>query len=47
MEFVAQIRAAEPGLRPAELAQRVKQRLDVGVHARSIKRRLDQEKKRR
>jgi transposase len=47
MEFVSQIRAAEPGLRPEELAQRVKQQLGVGVHARSIRRRLDQEKKRR
>ena len=44
---IGPVRAAEPGLRAEELAQRVKKQLGVVVHARSIKRRLAQEKKRR
>lgn len=47
MRFVAELRAAEPSLRPDELAQRVKQQFDVVVHARTIERRLAREKKRR
>lgn len=47
MEFVARVRAAEPSLRPDELAQRVKQQFDLVVHARTIERRLAREKKRR
>ena len=46
MEFVTQVRAAEPSLRPDELAQRVKQQFDLVVHARTIERRLGREKKR-
>ncbi len=47
MEFVAQVRASEPSLPPKELAQRIKQQFDVVVHARTIERKLDREKKRR
>ena len=47
MQFVAGIQAAEPSLRPRDLAQRVKEQFGLVVHARSIERRLGQEKKRR
>lgn len=47
MEFVTQVRTAEPSLRSAELAQRVKQQFDLVVHARTIERRLARKKKRR
>jgi len=47
MQFIAEARAADPSLRPAELSQRVKERFDLVVHPRSIERRLVQEKKRR
>jgi transposase len=47
MEFVAAIRAVEPSLSPRDLSQRVKEQFGLVVHARSIERRLGQEKKRR
>lgn len=47
MEFLKQVRATEPSLRPDELAQRVQQQFDLVVHARTIERKLAQEKKRR
>jgi transposase-like protein len=47
MEFVVQIRAAEPSLPSEELARRVNQEFGLVVHGRSIERRLDREKKRR
>jgi len=46
MQFVAEIQAAEPSLRPRDLSQRVKEQFGLVVHARSIERRLGQEKKR-
>ena len=47
MEFLTQARAAEPSLRPDELAQRVQQQFGLVVHSRTIERRLAREKKRR
>ena len=47
MQFIAEARAADPSLRPADLSQRVKERFDLVAHPRSIERRLVQEKKRR
>jgi len=47
MQFVTGIHAAEPSLRPRDLSQRVKEQFGLVVHARSIERRLGQEKKRR
>jgi transposase len=46
--FLRDLRATEPSLRSAELAQRVAQRFDTAVHPRSVERVLArQEKKRR
>jgi transposase len=47
IQFIAEIQAAEPSLRPRDLAQRVKEQFGLVVHARSIERRMRQEKKRR
>jgi transposase len=47
MQFVAEIRAADPSLRAQDLAQRIKEQFGLVVHARSIERRLSEEKKRR
>ena len=47
IQFIAEIQAAEPSLRPRDLAQRVKEQFGLVVHARSIERRMGQEKKRR
>jgi transposase len=47
MQFVTEIQEAEPSLRPQDLSQRVKEQFGLVVHARSIERRLFQEKKRR
>ena len=47
IRFIAEIQAAEPSLRPRDLAQRVKEQFGLVVHARSIERRMGQEKKRR
>jgi hypothetical protein len=47
MQFIAESRAADPSLRPANLSQRIKEQFGLVVHARSIERRLVQEKKRR
>jgi transposase len=42
MQFIAEIQAAEPSLRPRDLAQRVKEQFGLVVHPRSIERRLGQ-----
>ncbi len=47
MQFVAEIRAADPSLRAQDLAQRIKETFGLVVHARSIERRLGKERKRR
>ena len=47
MQFIAETRAADPSLRPGDLSQRIKEQFGLVVHARSIERRLGQEKKRR
>jgi transposase len=47
MQFIAETRVADPSLRPADLSQRINEQFGLVVHARSIQRRLVQEKKRR
>jgi transposase len=48
LAYVVGLRAAEPGLSPRVLAERIAERFGVQVHARSIERALQrQEKKRR
>jgi transposase len=47
MEFVAEQRTAQPSLSFAQLAEAVKQKFNLRVHARSIERQLLREKKRR
>jgi transposase len=45
MQFVAQLRLAEPTISSPELAQRIVQRFGVSVHPRSIDRQLQRQKK--
>jgi transposase len=45
MQFVMQLRAAEPEISTSQLAQRVAQRFGVSVHPRSIDRQLRRQKK--
>jgi transposase len=45
MQFVAQLRVAEPGISSPQLAERVAQRFGVSVHPRSIDRQLRRQKK--
>lgn len=45
MQFVIQLRAAEPEISTSQLAQRVAQRFGVSVHPRSIERQLQRQKK--
>jgi transposase len=46
LQFVAEARAADPGVRAEQLAQRVGQRFGVQVHPRSIERQLRKKKPR-
>jgi transposase len=45
MSFVAQLRAAEPGISSSQVAGRIAERLGVSVHPRSIDRQLRRQKK--
>ena len=45
MQFVAQLRLAEPAISSAQLAERIAQRFGVSVHPRSIDRQLQRQKK--
>lgn len=45
MQFVAQLRLAEPAISSAQLAERIAQRFRVSVHPRSIDRQLQRQKK--
>lgn len=45
MQFVMQLRAAEPEISTPQLAQRVAQRFGISVHPRSIDRQLQRQKK--
>ena len=45
MQFVMQLRAAEPEISTSQLAKRVAQRFGVSVHPRSIDRQLRRQKK--
>jgi transposase len=45
MQFVMQLRAAEPDVSTSQLARRVAQRFGVSVHPRSIDRQLQRQKK--
>jgi transposase len=47
MEFVEQVRSAEPSLRWQELADRIKQRFGMEVHRRSIERAVTRQQKKR
>jgi hypothetical protein len=46
MEFVAEQRTADPSLTAQQLAESVRKRFQVQVHARSIQRQLVRQKKR-
>jgi transposase len=45
MQFVAQLRVAEPGISSPQLAERIAQRFGISVHPRSIDRQLRHQKK--
>lgn len=45
MQFVAQLRLAEPTISSPQLAERIAQRFGVSVHPRSIDRQLQRQKK--
>lgn len=45
MTFVEQLQAAEPGISSARLADRIRERLAISVHPRSIDRQLRRQKK--
>jgi transposase len=45
MQFVAQLRVAEPGISSPQLAERIVQRFGISVHPRSIDRQLRHQKK--
>lgn len=45
MQFVTELRFAEPGLSSPQLAERVRERFGVSIHARSIDRQLRRQKK--
>jgi transposase len=45
MSFVAQLRAAEPGISSSQVAGRIAERFGVSVHPRSIDRQLRHQKK--
>ena len=45
MQFVAQLRVAEPALSSPQLAERIAQRFGISVHPRSIDRQLQRQKK--
>jgi len=47
IEFLVQLCADDPALRPAELARRVQQRFGFEVHSRSVERALARQKKKR
>lgn len=47
VEFLLQLRAGDPTLRPAELVRRIEQRFGVEVHRRSLERALARQKKNR
>jgi len=45
LEFVAVLQVEQPDLRPADLAQRIRDKFGVGVHPRSVERALARRKK--
>ena len=45
MEFVAQLRLAEPTVSSSQIAERIAQRFNVSIHPRSIDRQLQRQKK--
>jgi transposase len=45
MEFVAQLRLAEPTISSPQIAERIAQRFHVSIHPRSIDRQLQRQKK--
>jgi hypothetical protein len=45
MEFVAQLRLAEPTVSSSQIAERIAQRFHVSIHPRSIDRQLQRQKK--
>ena len=45
MQFVAQLRVAEPAISSPQLAERIAQRFGISVHPRSIDRQLQRQKK--
>jgi transposase len=45
MQFVAQLRLAEPAISSAQIAERIAQRFNVSVHPRTIDRQLQRQKK--
>ena len=45
MEFVAQLRLAEPTISSSQIAGRITQRFNVSIHPRSIDRQLQRQKK--
>jgi transposase len=45
MQFVAQLRLAEPAISSPQLAERIAQRFGISVHPRSIDRQLQRQKK--
>ena len=45
MKFVAELRAADPGMSGSHLAERIAERFGVSVHPRSIDRQLQRQKK--
>jgi transposase len=40
IEFVRELRSAEPGIRPAEIVHRIHERFNISVHPRSVERAL-------
>ena len=47
MQFLAEVRAQEPSIRPPELAQLIRERFGTTVHPRSIERSLRRHQKKR
>src|SRR5215467_7903226 len=45
MQFVAQLRLAEPKISSSQIAERIAQRFEISVHPRSIDRQLQRQKK--
>ena len=45
MEFVSELLSERPSLKAADLAEEIRQRFDICVHARSVERALERKKK--